>query len=96
MNADKEICRMDALKLAARIRTKELSAIEVTEAVLRRMDVLEPHIHAFCTPTPEVARAEGNTTYRLVRRVCEDGHEEVLVSGRRTVAAGAVADPAAP
>src|SRR3984893_10470209 len=57
MNADKEICRMDALKLAARIRTKELTAIEVTAAVLRRMEVLEPHIHAFCTPTPEVARA---------------------------------------
>ncbi|MBC7973518.1 MAG: chromosome partition protein MukB, partial [Myxococcales bacterium] len=32
---------------------------------------------------PEVARAEGNTTYRLVRHVTEDGREEVLVSGRR-------------
>jgi chromosome partition protein MukB len=34
---------------------------------------------------PEVARAEGNTTYRLVRRVTPEGSEEVLVSGRRTV-----------
>ncbi|MDE0460460.1 MAG: hypothetical protein OXI15_24510 [Chromatiales bacterium] len=33
---------------------------------------------------PEVARADGNTTYRLVRRVDADGREEVLVSGRRT------------
>lgn len=33
---------------------------------------------------PEVARADGNTTYRLVRRVDSDGREEVLVSGRRT------------
>ncbi len=33
---------------------------------------------------PEVARAEGNTTYRLVRRTTRDGREEVLVSGRRT------------
>ena len=33
---------------------------------------------------PEVARAEGNTTYRLVRRVDAGGREEVLVSGRRT------------
>ncbi len=32
---------------------------------------------------PEVARATGNTTYRLVRRVAEDGSEEVLVTGRR-------------
>ena len=36
---------------------------------------------------PEVARAEGNTTYRLVRHVTDDGREEVIVSGRR--AAGA-------
>ena len=32
---------------------------------------------------PEVAHAEGNTTYRLVRHVDEAGREEVLVSGRR-------------
>ena len=35
---------------------------------------------------PEVAHAEWNTTYRLVRRVDADGREEVLVSGRRTMA----------
>ncbi|HET9955840.1 MAG TPA: chromosome partition protein MukB [Polyangiaceae bacterium] len=34
---------------------------------------------------PEVAKAHGNTTYRLVRRINEDGQEEVLVSGRRTI-----------
>ncbi|MCC7383265.1 MAG: chromosome partition protein MukB [Deltaproteobacteria bacterium] len=33
---------------------------------------------------PEVARAEGNTTYRLVRRMTADGRDEVRVSGRRT------------
>ncbi|MEQ1729343.1 MAG: SbcC/MukB-like Walker B domain-containing protein, partial [Vicinamibacterales bacterium] len=35
---------------------------------------------------PEVARAEGNTTYRLVRRMAANGREEVFVSGRRTKA----------
>ena len=35
---------------------------------------------------PEVARAEGNTTYRLVRQTTGDGREEVVVSGRRTKA----------
>ena len=35
---------------------------------------------------PEVARAEGNTTYHLVRRMTAEGREEVLVSGRRMVA----------
>jgi len=33
---------------------------------------------------PEVAHAEGNTTYRLIRRQLEDGREEVVVSGRRS------------
>jgi len=32
---------------------------------------------------PEVARADGNTTYRLVRHTTESGREEVIVSGRR-------------
>jgi chromosome partition protein MukB len=52
---------------------------------------------------PEVARAEGNTTYRLVRHVTDDGREEVLVSGRRAATPvttdeatnEATADPAA-
>lgn len=34
---------------------------------------------------PEVAHAEGNTTYRLVRRKAADGREEVIVSGRKGI-----------
>jgi chromosome partition protein MukB len=41
---------------------------------------------------PEVARARGNTTYRLVRRVSDDGAEEVLVTGRRATLPGAPDD----
>jgi chromosome condensin MukBEF ATPase and DNA-binding subunit MukB len=37
---------------------------------------------------PEVARAPGCTTYRLVRRATPDGGEEVIVSGRRAVVEG--------
>lgn len=37
--------------------------------------------------SPEVAKAQGNTTYRLVRTT-EGGREEVRVSGRRLVARG--------
>ena len=56
MSVDNEICRMDAGTVAAKVKDKTLSAVEVTEAVLRRMETLEPYIHAFCTPTPDVAR----------------------------------------
>ena len=58
MDGANEICRMDAVKLAKRIRAKELSPVEVIEAVLTRMEALEPHVHAFCTPTPDLARQE--------------------------------------
>ena len=53
-----EICRMDAVTLAEKIRTKQLSPTEVTDAVLARMDKVNPVIGAFCTPAPDVARAQ--------------------------------------
>jgi aspartyl-tRNA(Asn)/glutamyl-tRNA(Gln) amidotransferase subunit A len=49
---------MDAVTLAEKIRTKQLSPTEVTEAVLARMDKINPVIGAFCTPVPDVARAQ--------------------------------------
>src|SRR5579885_998616 len=58
MAANNEICRMTAVELAAHIRNKRLSAVEAVDAVLARMERLEPYLHAFCTPTPELARAE--------------------------------------
>ncbi len=51
-----EICRMDALTLAAKVRAKELSPVEVIEASIARMEKLEPVLHAFCTPGPDQAR----------------------------------------
>jgi hypothetical protein len=53
-----EICRMDAVTLAEKIRTKQLSPTEVTEAVLARMEKLNPVLGAFCTPTPDIARQQ--------------------------------------
>src|SRR5215813_6362426 len=56
--AANEICRMDAVTLADKIRTKQLSPTEVTEAVLARMEKLNPVLGAFCTPSPDIARAK--------------------------------------
>jgi aspartyl-tRNA(Asn)/glutamyl-tRNA(Gln) amidotransferase subunit A len=53
-----DICEMDAVALVGEIRAKRLSPVEVVDAVLNRMDRLEPQIHAFCTPTPDAARAD--------------------------------------
>src|SRR5215471_17532497 len=53
-----EICRMDTLTLARRVRAKELSPVEVVDAVLGRLEHLDPVLHAFTTVTADEARAE--------------------------------------
>ncbi len=53
---DAEICQSTATDIAERVRSKSLSASEVTEAILERLERLNPRLHAFCTPAPELAR----------------------------------------
>lgn len=56
MSSTHDICDLSAADIAAKIRRKELSAVEVTDAHLARMEALDGQLHAFCTPTPELAR----------------------------------------
>lgn len=51
-----ELCWAPALELAARIRAKELSPVELTEAVLARIERVNPVLNAFCAVTPDVSR----------------------------------------
>ena len=55
MTTANQICALDAVTLAQKVRDKELSPVEVVQAALARMDALEPTLHAFCTPTPDLA-----------------------------------------
>src|SRR5919202_6228290 len=45
---------MEAVEVRRRIGAKDLAPVEVVDAVLDRMDRLEPILHAFCWPTPFV------------------------------------------
>lgn len=54
-DAMNDLCALDAITLTAAIRRREVSATEATRAALARMEALEPMLHAFCTPTPELA-----------------------------------------
>jgi aspartyl-tRNA(Asn)/glutamyl-tRNA(Gln) amidotransferase subunit A len=51
-----ELCDLTAVEIAGSVKSRKLSAVEVTEAHLARMEALEPKLHAFCTPTPDLAR----------------------------------------
>lgn len=58
MTAAEEIYRSDAVSLAHRVQRREVSPVEVVDAVLDRLERLNPVLNAFCTPTPELARSE--------------------------------------
>jgi aspartyl-tRNA(Asn)/glutamyl-tRNA(Gln) amidotransferase subunit A len=45
-----------ALEIAALVRSKQISALEVTEAVLARIDALNPRLNAFCLVAADEAR----------------------------------------
>lgn len=50
-----DIWQWTAADIAREVRAKRLSAFEVTAAALRRLERLNPLLHAFCTPAPELA-----------------------------------------
>jgi Asp-tRNA(Asn)/Glu-tRNA(Gln) amidotransferase A subunit family amidase len=51
-----ELVWRPATELAALIRSKQLSPVELTEAVLARIDALNPRLNAFCVVAHDVAR----------------------------------------
>ncbi|HUF94309.1 MAG TPA: amidase family protein, partial [Candidatus Limnocylindria bacterium] len=53
---DTELVWRSALECAALIRSKQLSAVELTEAILSRIARLNPALNAFCLVTADVAR----------------------------------------
>ena len=56
-----EIGTMTAAEIASKVRSKALTAAEVTEAALARLDAFEPHIHAFSAKGHDLARTMAKT-----------------------------------
>jgi aspartyl-tRNA(Asn)/glutamyl-tRNA(Gln) amidotransferase subunit A len=63
-----ELCYAPAATLAAMIRARELSPLELMRAVLDRIDRLNPVVNAFCTLVPEAALAEAKRAEDAVMR----------------------------
>lgn len=56
--AASEIPQLEATTLRDAIRTKNLSPVEVVDAIVQRVEQLDPVVHAFCTFLPDAARAD--------------------------------------
>ncbi len=55
-----------ATAMAQAVRSKQISATELAKAALTRVESLDPRLHAFCTPTPDVAMAEAAAVDRAI------------------------------
>jgi len=55
MTTSSDLTALTVAELADRIRTKQVSPVEVARAFIARAEKLEPKIGAFVTPTPELA-----------------------------------------
>ncbi len=63
-----ELAFMPATELAVAIRARHVSPVEVMEAVLDRIERLNPRLTAYCTVTVESARREAQAAETAVRR----------------------------
>jgi aspartyl-tRNA(Asn)/glutamyl-tRNA(Gln) amidotransferase subunit A len=66
--ASDELCWLSATELAGAIRRKKISPVEVVDAVLARIERLNPTLNAFCTVTADSARREAKAAERLLMR----------------------------
>jgi len=63
-----DLCDTPATQLVALIRAKKLSPVELTRAVLERIERLNPTVNAFCTVTPDAALDAARATELAVVR----------------------------
>ena len=65
---DTEICYMPAVDMSQAIRTRKLSPVEVINAVVSRIEWLNPRINAYCTLLVEGARKQAQEAEAMVMR----------------------------
>jgi aspartyl-tRNA(Asn)/glutamyl-tRNA(Gln) amidotransferase subunit A len=63
-----DLCWMSAVELLDAYRSGGLSPVEVTRAVLDRIDGVNPKINAIVTPTPDVAMEQARAAEEAYRR----------------------------
>src|SRR5437762_6931306 len=71
--SDVDLCYTPATELAAMIRAKKLSPVELTRAVLARIDTLNETLNAFVTPTHDLALADAKRAEDAVMKGANHG-----------------------
>ena len=65
---DEDLCFRSAVDLAADIRSRRLSPVELARAVTARIDALNPALNCFCTATPDIALEQAKEAEDAVMR----------------------------
>jgi aspartyl-tRNA(Asn)/glutamyl-tRNA(Gln) amidotransferase subunit A len=65
---DDDVLSLSVTELSARIRSRKLSPVELTQAYLARIDKLSPRLNAFESVLPERALAEAKTAENEINR----------------------------
>src|SRR5579871_951676 len=65
---DADLCYMPAGEMAAAIRTRRVSPVEIVDHILARIERLNPTLNAFCTVTADRARADARAAEAAVMR----------------------------
>ncbi len=73
-----EIHQLTASHLREAYASRELSPVEVTSHLLRRIDELEPSLHAFITQTPELALSQAQKAERVLLDNSRDTQPSLL------------------
>jgi aspartyl-tRNA(Asn)/glutamyl-tRNA(Gln) amidotransferase subunit A len=100
-----DLCFTPATRLATLIRTRALSPVELTHAVLDRIERLNPTLNAFCTLTAEPALAAARAAEQAVMRGAALGplhglpfsiKDLAFTAGIRTMAGSAIFEQRVP
>ena len=64
--ADDDLAYLGVAEALALMRARKLSPVELVTALIRRVEAFEPLLHAFVTPTPEIALARAREAGRVL------------------------------
>jgi aspartyl-tRNA(Asn)/glutamyl-tRNA(Gln) amidotransferase subunit A len=63
-----DICFMSAYEMVEKIKSMELTSLEITETIIERIKKINPIINAYCTPTYNLARDMAKNADEAVKK----------------------------